>query len=262
MGTVSERVYRVCERSEWERTEGSGIVPPAAHDRRDGFMHLSTAAQLAGTLARHYPGRDDLVLLTIALERLPSASLRWEPKTSLTPFPHFYNDLQRSAVIAVDPLPLDEQGIHRLPAAVVHELAHPGEREESSILDVKVRWNELGFAELEYPRLMRIEDEATIYAWEALLERRLAALVEARGPKLALLVHLDNLWVSPKLARRYTELADKVISRWVTRLARWGSQPITSFVERTNDERKLPSNVFPTREEAIAFLLADTQSGS
>ncbi|NJK32705.1 MAG: hypothetical protein HC927_10000, partial [Deltaproteobacteria bacterium] len=159
--------------------------------------------------------------------------------------------------VGVDPLPLDEQGVHRLPASLLRELESPVERDETSVVDLQVRWNELGFAELSYPRLMRIDDEATIYAWEALLERRLSALVEAHGPKLRLLVHLDNLWVSAKLARRYAELADKVISRWVTRLARWGSQPITSFVERTNDERKLPTNVFPTREEAIAFLLAD-----
>lgn len=219
---------------------------------------MSTAEQLAGTLARHYAGRSDLVVLTVALERLPAASVRWEPAKALKPYPHLYAELPRSAVIAVEPLPLDELGVHRLPEAIERALRRSSDAGEPAVqtIDVLVRWNDEGFAELEYPQRTRIEDEATIYAWEALLDRRLSAIVEARGEKVPIVVRLDNLWVSPKLERRYVELADKIVSRWVTKLARWGSrEPITNFIARANEQRDLPSNVFASRDAAIEFVL-------
>ncbi|MFV8750446.1 DUF952 domain-containing protein [Nannocystaceae bacterium ST9] len=254
---MTERLFRICEATDWERARVEGVVPRSPLDLRDGFMHLSSAGQVADTLDRHFAGVRGLVLLTVALERLPIEQLRWEPATRGEIFPHLHDELPTSAVLACDPLVLDANGRHRLPLLIERagRGQAPGER-DSSPVGVRVRWNpELGFAELDYPEPMRIGDEATMMAWEALIEAKLAKLVEQEGGKIPLLVRLDNLWVAPKLMSRYLELVDKALVHWIAKLARWSSdESLATMLAHAHDERALPANVFRTREHALAFL--------
>jgi uncharacterized protein (DUF952 family) len=249
-------VYRICAAEDWDRAQIDGVVPRSELDLRDGFMHLSSASQVADTLARHFVGARALMLLTIAVERLPSERLRWEPSEGEA-FPHLHAELASASVLAADPLPLDPMGRHRLPMVLERASRRPthGERDHAPI-GVRVRWNDqLGLAELDYPAPMRIGDEATMIAWEALIERQLAKLVEEQGGKIPLVVRLDNLWVAPKLMSRYLELVDKAMVHWVAKLVRWSNdESLATMLAHANDERALPANVFRTREQAIAFL--------
>ena len=86
-------------------------------DLADGYIHLSTATQVAETLAKHFAGREGLVLLTIDPGRLPEP-LRWEPARGGALFPHLYADLPWSAVRRADPLPVGADGKHQLPGEV------------------------------------------------------------------------------------------------------------------------------------------------
>jgi uncharacterized protein (DUF952 family) len=254
---VTEHLYRICASEDWERAQIDGVVPRSELDARDGFMHLSSAGQVADTLARHFAGARNLVLLSIAIERLPKERLRWEPIEGGEVFPHLHAEIERSSVIAADPLPLDPMGRHRLPLLIERASRRPApnDRDESPV-GVRVRWNaEFGLAELDYPEPMRIGDEATMIAWEALIERQLAKIVEEQGNKVPLVVRLDNLWVAPKLLPRYLELVDKALVHWVAKLSRWSSdESIATMLAHANDARALPANVFRTREQAIAFL--------
>ena len=45
--------------------------------RRDGFIHFSTAAQLAETAAKHFAGQTDLMLVAVDGDAL-GAALKWE----------------------------------------------------------------------------------------------------------------------------------------------------------------------------------------
>ncbi len=74
----------------------------------DGFIHCSTAAQVAGVANAFYGGRSDLVLLTIDPARLRSP-LRFEAPahptgTAAAPsderFPHVYGAIALDAVVA------------------------------------------------------------------------------------------------------------------------------------------------------------------
>ena len=56
-------VYKICERALWTTAEQTGVFRGAPVDERDGFIHFSTAGQVAETAARHFAGRDDLVLV-------------------------------------------------------------------------------------------------------------------------------------------------------------------------------------------------------
>ncbi len=97
-------VYKICGRGEWELAESAGSYEGNADDARDGFIHLSGVDQVAGTLSRHFAGRDNLVLVAVDAEALGDA-LRWEPSRGGALFPHLYGSLPLSAVTGVEALP-------------------------------------------------------------------------------------------------------------------------------------------------------------
>jgi uncharacterized protein (DUF952 family) len=105
------RIYKVCGAAEWAAAEAAGVYEGSADDRRDGFIHFSTMEQLARTLARHFAGRDDLVLVAVEAETLGDA-LKWEPSRGRDLFPHLYGALPVAAALWARPLPLDANGRH------------------------------------------------------------------------------------------------------------------------------------------------------
>lgn len=68
-----------------------------------GFVHLSFAEQLAGTLEAHFHANDELVLLELEPARLGLA-LRYEPSRGGALFPHLYRELRREDVLRHWPL--------------------------------------------------------------------------------------------------------------------------------------------------------------
>jgi uncharacterized protein (DUF952 family) len=107
-------VYKICERALWTTAEQAGVFRGAPVDERDGFIHFSTAGQVAETAARHFAGRDDLVLVATDAARL-GAALKWERSRGGALFPHLYGVLPLAAVQWVRPLPLDADGRHLFP---------------------------------------------------------------------------------------------------------------------------------------------------
>jgi uncharacterized protein (DUF952 family) len=119
MTSADPVVYKICPRDEWLRARQFGAPVPSDDDMRDGYVHLSRAGQVAGTLARHFAGREDLVLLAVRVERLPEGTLRWEASRGGDLFPHLYDRLSVASVEQVFDLPLDESGVHALPQGLV-----------------------------------------------------------------------------------------------------------------------------------------------
>jgi len=93
-----ERIYKVLRASEWQEAQARGVITGSADDLRDGFIHLSTQRQVAGTLERHFAGETGLVVLEIAADRV-SAVLKWEPSRGGALFPHLYGVLPLDAVV-------------------------------------------------------------------------------------------------------------------------------------------------------------------
>ncbi|WP_300300956.1 DUF952 domain-containing protein [Ferrovibrio sp.] len=107
-------IYRILPAADWAAAKAAGCFSGSAHDIRDGFIHFSTAAQVAETAAKHYAGLHDLVLLYVATESL-TAPLKWEKSRNDDLFPHLYGDLPALAVHRVEPLPLGPDGRHVFP---------------------------------------------------------------------------------------------------------------------------------------------------
>ena len=119
---MSTLLFRICDAADWN--EGGRDVPLSGLDRSDGFLHLSTASQVAGTLRRFFAGRADLVLLTIDRATITAGALRFELATDGGPerFPHVYAAIPRAAVVRVDQLQLRQDGNHELPNSLTREL--------------------------------------------------------------------------------------------------------------------------------------------
>jgi uncharacterized protein (DUF952 family) len=109
-------VFKVLPSAEWQAAQRAGAFHGSAVDLRDGFIHFSTAEQLAETLRRHFAGVADLVLLRVDTNAVsPESAWRWEPSRGGALFPHLYAPLPVSAVQSAQALPLAENGEHRLP---------------------------------------------------------------------------------------------------------------------------------------------------
>ncbi len=107
-------IYHTCARPAWLAALDRGVYQGSTADRADGFIHFSTAAQVRESVAKHHAGKADLMLLTVAADRLGD-TLRWEPARGGQLFPHLYGPLPVSAVARVDDLPLGADGIHQFP---------------------------------------------------------------------------------------------------------------------------------------------------
>jgi uncharacterized protein (DUF952 family) len=112
MGGI-DLIFKIVPRAEWEAE--SGDYHGSAHDKADGFLHFSTASQLAETLRLYYVGQDDLMLVAASVSALGEA-LRWEHAPSRGEnFPHLYGPLPCDAIKWARPLLRDPDGGFTLP---------------------------------------------------------------------------------------------------------------------------------------------------
>ena len=82
-------IYKIVPKDLWQDAEARGVFAGAPVDVADGFIHLSTAAQVRGTAAHHFAGEDGLLLVGVDPQRL-GAALRYEPSRGGALFPHLY----------------------------------------------------------------------------------------------------------------------------------------------------------------------------
>ena len=128
-------VYKLVASSEWDAAWAEGVYRGSAQDQKDGYIHLSSAAQIAGTARKYFEGVSDLVLLAIDVEMLEklhapnnesltpgkensAVALRWEPSRGGELFPHLYALLPAAAVTGVTPAPLADDGTPIIPGGL------------------------------------------------------------------------------------------------------------------------------------------------
>jgi uncharacterized protein (DUF952 family) len=104
-------IYKICTDRAWTEACRTGAFRGSAADVADGFIHFSTAAQVAETAAKHFAKMPDLVLVAVRAEALGPA-LKWEPSRGGALFPHLYGPLPVTAARWVNSLPLDPDGRH------------------------------------------------------------------------------------------------------------------------------------------------------
>lgn len=111
---MSQFIYKITSLQQWSVAREAGVFKGAEIDLADGYIHFSTAAQVGETLAKHFAGQSDLVLLSVEADSLGEA-LKWEPSRGGQLFPHLYGELPCEKVVSSSELELDKSGMHLLP---------------------------------------------------------------------------------------------------------------------------------------------------
>ncbi|MBO0938127.1 DUF952 domain-containing protein [Fibrella sp. HMF5335] len=93
-------IFHITTRADWQKQANEADYE-ADSLATEGFIHLSTEAQVAGVLERYYQGIPDLLLLHIDPNKL-THDLRYERATNNEHFPHLYGTLNKDAVVKVE----------------------------------------------------------------------------------------------------------------------------------------------------------------
>lgn len=109
-------IYKIFRADEWQSYQDAGETDGAPIDVTDGYIHFSTADQVAETAAKHFANEDGLMIVAFDTEALGD-TLRWESSRGGALFPHLYRKLDATDVVWAKPYPLGETG-HELPADV------------------------------------------------------------------------------------------------------------------------------------------------
>ena len=113
-------IYKICTAAEWHEATADGVYHGSTDDKRDGFIHFSTASQLRGTLDKHFSGLKNLCLIAVHSGDLGD-QLKWEPSRAGQLFPHLYAPLPVTAAQWTVPVALDSGGDHIIPDVVSYD---------------------------------------------------------------------------------------------------------------------------------------------
>ena len=94
---MSNKAYKVLKSDEWADASSTGQIITDL-DKRDGFIHLSTASQLAATLSFYFQDFEEVILLQLDLDKINKDKLLYEEPypnegKRKSPFPHLYSEL-------------------------------------------------------------------------------------------------------------------------------------------------------------------------
>jgi len=102
-------ILKIFRRDEWNVLLDQGTTLGAPVDLDDGFIHFSTAGQVAETAARYFATQSNLVLVACDDIKLGPA-LKWEASRGGALFPHLYRPLILADVLWDKSLPLGASG--------------------------------------------------------------------------------------------------------------------------------------------------------
>jgi uncharacterized protein (DUF952 family) len=100
--------FKILTAEQWAQFEAEGVFKGAPVDIADGYIHLSAADQLQGTLDKHFAGQNGLVIAEIDLAALGD-TVKWEVSRGGALFPHIYGELPMAAVIGTRAVPLSQR---------------------------------------------------------------------------------------------------------------------------------------------------------
>lgn len=92
--------YKILTAAQWAQFQAEGLFHGAPVDLTDGYIHLSAADQLQGTLDKHFVGQNGLVIAEVNLAAL-GETVKWEVSRGGALFPHIYGPLPMAAVLGV-----------------------------------------------------------------------------------------------------------------------------------------------------------------
>jgi uncharacterized protein (DUF952 family) len=92
--------YKLLTAEQWAQFQADGCFHGAPVDLADGYIHLSTAEQLQGTLDKHFAGQTGLVIAEVDLIALGD-TVTWEISRGDALFPHIYGPLPMATIMGI-----------------------------------------------------------------------------------------------------------------------------------------------------------------
>ena len=92
-----DTAYKILTSEQWAQFQADGVFHGAPVDLTDGYIHMSAADQVQGTLDKHFAGQTALVIAEVDLAVLGD-SIKWEASRGGALFPHIYGPLPMAAV--------------------------------------------------------------------------------------------------------------------------------------------------------------------
>jgi len=108
-----EFIFKIIDKDDWQKAKQNGTYGGSKKDIEDGYIHFSEEDQVEETLRRHYPKKDNLLLLKVNAFKLEH--LLWEQASNGDMYPHLYSPLDIANVEEEFELPLNDDGNHILP---------------------------------------------------------------------------------------------------------------------------------------------------
>lgn len=106
-------IYHIAYPADWDAAQRDGEYLTSSRGltlAEEGFIHASTAGQLAAVANAFYADVDDLIVLVIDEDRL-RPEVVYEPVPGMPePFPHIYGPLNVDAVVGTPALTRDADG--------------------------------------------------------------------------------------------------------------------------------------------------------
>jgi uncharacterized protein (DUF952 family) len=113
-------IYHIATAADWQQACRDGQYTTSTRGRtlaQQGFIHGSTAEQVAPVANMIYKGEPDLVVLVIDTERV-GPEIKYEQVSGWdAPFPHIYGPLNADAVVETRPLRPGPDGEYSFSAA-------------------------------------------------------------------------------------------------------------------------------------------------
>ena len=110
---MAKYIYKICSNEEWEEARKLNVFLGSKVDKRDGYIHFSSANQVHQTAKLHFSGKEGLTLLEINTNNLKK--LKWQRSRNNELFPHLYGSLPLNAVVRKFNLVLDKNNNHIFP---------------------------------------------------------------------------------------------------------------------------------------------------
>jgi uncharacterized protein (DUF952 family) len=104
-------IYKIVTAQEWAAALTHGRFTGSAVDLADGFIHFSTAAQVEDTAAKHFAGKEGLLLVGVEEDSLGD-KLVYEISRGGAAFPHLYGPLPTALAASALPLSIRADGAH------------------------------------------------------------------------------------------------------------------------------------------------------
>ncbi len=92
-----DTIYKISSGEAFAAAVRTGAFPGMPIDIADGYLHFSTARQLAETLRIHFRGQRDLMLFAVRTADVAD-TLRWEASRGGDLFPHVYGQLPAALI--------------------------------------------------------------------------------------------------------------------------------------------------------------------